>query len=671
VAVVGTEPGLAEPGCGARIDAACDVVRTGPAHASQQERLGAARGEPLGVDLGVELERRRRAGVHTLLAGFDPHPHRDIIEAGVAENVFELAGSMHRALGAPLACYGLNPRYVCNPVAYFDDTANTDEWQKEIYDRAHELANAGGYTRVLDIGCGSGYKLVHGFEPPRFETLGVDLPETVHVLERRYPSRRWMAVDLERETMLRFRADLIIASDIIEHLADPDVLLRFLADCDADVVLLSTPDAGLLVERGQAHPHGPPRNRHHVREWTRCEFARYVATHLDVVAQEVYPANATQLVVCRIPERRRVARSISASQTSAAVSRTDTRDASDATHGTHASRLCVVSESTRIAAPFTQNARAAAGFTSAATGGYAARSRTRACEAALARAESRLVTLACGDLDDYPTLAAPLEAAVLAGADIALRAAARTATGDWSPIDGFDAAVCDRAALLRAIARERGPHGVERALFRLIDGATRRHVEPARGACGAAALLARLEALIELLPSGPRWPDPRALLGPEVRRAIHDAQARGEGALAADLAGYFAAQTGAPPPQLPPGGRSEAHRGQTSAAPCHPELAVPLDAGTAWLPLDLRGADPHASWLAHARKPASARTLTLAAPWAAGIPLCAVTEGVLGALQSAGLDPRRIAPVVLLERPLLHAELAWLGATLGAPSGDA
>ena len=57
----------------------------------------------------------------------------------------------------------------CKPVAYkirpnnkhFDDSKNhNDKWQKEVYVYANELMKNNGFSKIIDIGCGSGYKLI-------------------------------------------------------------------------------------------------------------------------------------------------------------------------------------------------------------------------------------------------------------------------------------------------------------------------------------------------------------------------------------------------------------------------------------------------------------------------------------------------------------------------------
>jgi len=46
---------------------------------------------------------------------------------------------------------------------YCDDTSNTDGWQKEVYMFAKTMAIKNGFSRIADIGTGSGYKLIKNF----------------------------------------------------------------------------------------------------------------------------------------------------------------------------------------------------------------------------------------------------------------------------------------------------------------------------------------------------------------------------------------------------------------------------------------------------------------------------------------------------------------------------
>ena len=132
------------------------------------------------------------------VCGLDPRPLRSEIEAGLEAGRLVLSGAMHRRLGLPIEAYGKLPAYRCNPVRFFDDTGFADEWQREVYDLAKDLAVANGWRRIVDIGCGSGFKLVHWFPSSEFRTVGADLPETTNTLRERYPDRDWVTLDIER-----------------------------------------------------------------------------------------------------------------------------------------------------------------------------------------------------------------------------------------------------------------------------------------------------------------------------------------------------------------------------------------------------------------------------------------------------------------------------------------
>lgn len=155
---------------------------------------------------------------------------------------------------------------------YFDDTPLKDEWQKEVYEKARALADIFKLNSVLDIGTGSGYKLLKNFSDKK--TLGMDLRRTVSWLKETYPDRNWTD---KREPQFGF--DLAICSDVIEHVPDPDQLLDLIQQCNTRYVVFSTPDRSMLT-RGQD---GPPGNKAHVREWTFEEFAQYVGRRFSII----------------------------------------------------------------------------------------------------------------------------------------------------------------------------------------------------------------------------------------------------------------------------------------------------------------------------------------------------------------------------------------------------
>jgi len=181
--------------------------------------------------------------------------------------------------------------------ANFDDTANEDNYQREVYDYALGVAHQSGAKRICDFGCGSAFKLMKRFG--NFETVGIDVPSTVEFLRRTYPDRTWHETgDLTPELFDDF--DVVIASDVIEHLQDPSRLLDALARSSAKNIVLSTPARELLMHRGD-RPLGPPGNPHHYLEWTTDEFATLVSSYLDIVVQHISnESQATQLVHARV-----------------------------------------------------------------------------------------------------------------------------------------------------------------------------------------------------------------------------------------------------------------------------------------------------------------------------------------------------------------------------------
>lgn len=173
---------------------------------------------------------------------------------------------------------------------YFDDTSYTDLYQKEVYIWARELANQYNFTKIVDIGTGSGYKLLKNFDD--LETLGIDLPPTVEWLRKTYPNKQWSD---KFEPVSGY--DMIIASDVIEHIPDPDTLLNLIENSRPKLVVLSTPDRDLLK-----HGHdGPPKNKSHVREWTTPEFKEYISTRFEIVEHRITNVKqATQTLVAKL-----------------------------------------------------------------------------------------------------------------------------------------------------------------------------------------------------------------------------------------------------------------------------------------------------------------------------------------------------------------------------------
>jgi hypothetical protein len=179
---------------------------------------------------------------------------------------------------------------------YFDDTCNTDEFQKEVYQYATDLMRSEGMQVVHDIGCGSGYKLVHYLG--EYRTVGYDVQPTVSFLKSKYPAREWRVTGsaIPQDELV----DLVICADVIEHVVNPETLTSFINQLNPRYIIISTPDRDLSYAKGSYYYYGPPSNPTHIREWSRHEFRQYISQTFDVIEHRITnPAQDTQMLLCK------------------------------------------------------------------------------------------------------------------------------------------------------------------------------------------------------------------------------------------------------------------------------------------------------------------------------------------------------------------------------------
>lgn len=183
----------------------------------------------------------------------------------------------------------INPDYICRlHNQYYDDTNSRDEWQREVYLYAKKIFDENKFSSILDIGCGSAYKLIEYFAD--YETLGMDLPQTVNWLKEKYPTRVWSD---KFEPIINY--DMIIAADVIEHIPNPNILLDLIENCNAKMIIFSTPDRNLLD-----NDKGPPHNLAHVREWSMSEFYAYIGSRFSILDHFISNRKqATQVILAK------------------------------------------------------------------------------------------------------------------------------------------------------------------------------------------------------------------------------------------------------------------------------------------------------------------------------------------------------------------------------------
>lgn len=197
------------------------------------------------------------------------------------------------------------------------DPSKARYYQREVYLHVldmmeqHEGPSAGGtsgrgetsgppaggssaWKRVVDVGTGAGYKLIEILGD--YDTIGIETDPAISHLRSRYPDRNWVDSGLPDETFPAevWDTDVLLCSDVVEHVKDPDILLNYLKRFKYKVLIISTPDR----ERLRNHPDlkdaygekawkGPPLNLSHFREWTSEEFKLYLADHFTLVSSHI------------------------------------------------------------------------------------------------------------------------------------------------------------------------------------------------------------------------------------------------------------------------------------------------------------------------------------------------------------------------------------------------
>ena len=165
-----------------------------------------------------------------------------------------------------------------------------DSFQNAVYDSARKIAVGAGVKTVVDIGCGSGVKLVERFASD-FKIHGVEMPHKLQRLRETYPDYSWGTLDED------IKCDLMICADVIEHFTDPDELLDRFLEIDFGTCVLSTPERDRV--RGKRHM-GPPGNQHHAMEWNFRELRSYIGSKFSVKDHFCVPASDGGRITCQV-----------------------------------------------------------------------------------------------------------------------------------------------------------------------------------------------------------------------------------------------------------------------------------------------------------------------------------------------------------------------------------
>lgn len=124
-------------------------------------------------------------------------------------------------------------------------------YQPHVYQFASYLAERYMCSHIIDIGCGRADKLVELH--PKYQLIGIDLPEHIEYCKRQYPFGDWLAWNVDEPGIFPVESQVvensvIICADVIEHLLRPENLIDTLKQAleYAPVALLTTPDRDLV-----------------------------------------------------------------------------------------------------------------------------------------------------------------------------------------------------------------------------------------------------------------------------------------------------------------------------------------------------------------------------------------------------------------------------------------
>lgn len=178
-----------------------------------------------------------------------------------------------------------------NP-AHHIDIGWKDEGQKEVYCFCKDFMKKHNLRSVIDVGCGSAYKLTTILS--EFDTIGIETEPCYTYLQQTYPGLKWLLSGESEKTFTLYdelnHSDVVICSDVIEHIVNPDHLVNYLLSLQSKYYIISTPCREVLCN----HPkfsdtykpswNGPPMNDCHVREWTMEEFKQYIGKHFNIIS---------------------------------------------------------------------------------------------------------------------------------------------------------------------------------------------------------------------------------------------------------------------------------------------------------------------------------------------------------------------------------------------------
>lgn len=159
-------------------------------------------------------------------------------------------------------------------------------YQWHVYDYALKLIRKYNIKNVLDVGCGPATKLMDMLSNEA-EIYAIDQPSAIEYCKATYNKGNFYADNFEEpKVCLNVQAGLIICSDVIEHMENPDTLLNYIKRFSnkETLVLFSTPNRDRLRGKNCLIS----KKKEHIREWNSGEFKAYLEESGFKILEQVH-----------------------------------------------------------------------------------------------------------------------------------------------------------------------------------------------------------------------------------------------------------------------------------------------------------------------------------------------------------------------------------------------
>lgn len=197
--------------------------------------------------------------------------------------------------------YFLPDNYEPNVVNHTIETEHNNYWNEKrlkkaelyqwsTYNTAKKIFLRKKYSSVIDIGCGPAIKLMKNFSKISNNIMGIDQESAINYCQKRYHKGKFIIDNIENSNKkIKSKMDLIICCDVIEHLHDPDLLLKYIkmyAHKESTIVI-STPERISLLGQSATKPS----QKEHIREWSQKEFSNYLKNNgFNIIQHQKLPS---------------------------------------------------------------------------------------------------------------------------------------------------------------------------------------------------------------------------------------------------------------------------------------------------------------------------------------------------------------------------------------------